>query len=38
MEIFVVPISKQYPPPPVDKMRPLLLTDIVAKIAEGFIC
>ena len=33
---IVVPIPKQYPPS-VDKMRPLSLTDIFAKIAEGFI-
>ena len=33
---IVVPIPKQYPPS-VDKMRPISLTDIFAKIAEGFI-
>ena len=33
---IVVPIPKQYPPS-IDKMRPISLTDIFAKIAEGFI-
>ena len=33
---IVVPVPKQYPPK-VDKMRPISLTDIFAKIAEGFV-
>lgn len=33
---IVVPIPKQYPPS-VDKLRPISLTDIFAKVAEGFI-
>ena len=33
---IVVPIPKQYPPS-VDKMRPISLTNIFAKVAEGFI-
>ena len=33
---IVVPIPKQFPPS-VDKLRPISLTDIFAKIAEGFI-
>ena len=33
---IVVPIPKQFPPS-IDKMRPISLTDIFAKIAEGFI-
>ena len=33
---IVVPVPKQFPPK-VDKMRPISLTDIFAKIAEGFV-
>ena len=34
--LIVVPIPNQYPPL-FDKMKPISLTDIFAKIAEGFI-
>lgn len=33
---IVIPVPKQYPPS-IDKLRPISLTDIFAKIAEGFI-
>ncbi|XP_072021201.1 uncharacterized protein [Amphiura filiformis] len=33
---IVVPIPKQHPPS-IDKMRPISLTDIFAKVAEGFV-
>ena len=33
---IVVPVPKQFPPK-VDKMRPISLADIFAKIAEGFV-
>ena len=33
---IVIPVPKQYPPS-IDKLRPISLTDIFAKVAEGFI-
>ncbi len=33
----IVPIPKQYPPT-LDKLRPISLTPLLSKIAEGFIC
>ena len=33
---IVVPIPKQYPPN-IDKLRPVSLTSVFAKIAEGFV-
>ena len=34
---IVVPVPKQTPPPSLDKLRPISLTSIFAKVAEGFV-